>query len=257
MAQILSFQKKKYNFNHILINGCSHSAGSEIEGSGIGEGDYNRENCFGAVLAKRLGLGYTNLALPGGSNDYINRSTNMWILDNFELAKKTLFLIHWTGSNRSEIFFNESNTESYWNFIPYVSDKNVGHIHADHYAPIFPKELQRNLDTLSKHMFINEEHWEINRYLNAINLQTVLESFNFKYIFRNGFQACATDSRYLYYQQKIKQNNFIGFGDTKYSFFEHCLDAGFSVEGQQYWHHRKEAHEYWANILFTQNFSKV
>ena len=41
-------------FKHVLINGCSHSAGSEIEGSGIGEGNFNRDNCFGAQFAKGL-----------------------------------------------------------------------------------------------------------------------------------------------------------------------------------------------------------
>ena len=94
MAQILSFRKKKYDFEHILINGCSHTAGSEIEGSGIGEGNYNRDNCFGAQLARKLGVVYTNLALPGASNDYINRTTSMWMLDHAAMAKRTLYLIH-------------------------------------------------------------------------------------------------------------------------------------------------------------------
>ena len=52
----------KHNFSHVLINGCSHSAGSEIEGSGIGDGNYNRENSFGAQFAKQLDCTYTNIA---------------------------------------------------------------------------------------------------------------------------------------------------------------------------------------------------
>ena len=39
--------------DHILINGCSHSAGSEIEGSAIGESRYNRKNC---VVAHYFGV---------------------------------------------------------------------------------------------------------------------------------------------------------------------------------------------------------
>lgn len=255
MAPISSFLKKKYDFSHLFINGCSHSAGSEIEGSGIGEGNYNRENCFGAQLASKLGVNYTNIALPGGSNDYINRSSTHWIIDNLELAKRSLFLIHWTGSSRSEIFFNSGNTEHYWQFVPYVSDRNVGHIHANHYAPIFPSKLKKTLDVLSRYMFVNEEHWEINRYLNIINLQTILEAHQIPYIFRNGFQSCAVGDRYSYYQTKINSRNFYKFDDNSESFFEHCIAAGFSVEGQKYWHHRKDAHTYWANRLYDQNFA--
>lgn len=255
MAQILSFQKKKYHFQHILINGCSHTAGSEIEGPGIGEGNYNRDNCFGAQLARKLGVVYTNIALPGASNDYINRSTAMWMLDNPALAKHTLYLIHWTGSSRSEIFFDESKTDSYWQFLPYVSDRNVGHIHPDHYANVIPAGSRRNANTLSKSLFINEEHWEINRYLNIINLQTLLQANEFPCIFKNGFQSCANGPRYDYYQKKIVNEKFVGYNDPKMSFFEHCLARGFSIDGQEYWHHTKAAHDYWADLLYLENFS--
>lgn len=254
MALTSLFLKKKYNFSHLFVNGCSHTAGSEIEGSGIGEGDYNRQNCFGAQLADKLGVDYTNIALPGASNDYINRSSFLWITDNLELAKKSLFLIHWTGSTRSEIFFDTSNTKTYWQFVPYVPDPNVGHIHTNHYASIFPETQKKNLDVLSRYMFVNDEHWEVNRYLNVINLQTILEAHRISYIFRNGFQDCSNQTRYAYYQSKINSKNFYKFDDKSESFFEHCVTEGFSVEGQQFWHHRKDAHTYWASRLFNQNF---
>ena len=255
MAPISSFLKKKYNFSHLFVNGCSHTAGSEIEGSGIGDGNYNRENCFGAQLANRLGVNYTNIALPGGSNDYINRTSTYWILDNLELAKKSLFLIHWTGSSRSELFFYKNDIEKYWQFIPYVPDQHVGHFHPDHCAYIFPQTEKHVLSKISKYMFANGDHWEINRYLNIINLQTILEAHQIPYIFRNGFQSCASDNRYSYYQNKINLDKFYKFNDTSESFFEHCVAAGFSVEGQKYWHHRKDAHTYWASRLYDQNFS--
>ena len=85
-------------YNHLLVNGCSHTAGSEIEGSGIGEGNYNRQNCYAAQIAKKLNWEYTNIAMPGGSNDYIKRTTMLWILDNPERAKNTHFFINWTGA---------------------------------------------------------------------------------------------------------------------------------------------------------------
>jgi hypothetical protein len=87
--------------SHLLVNGCSHTAGSEIEGSGVGEGNYNRQNCYAAQIAKKLNWEYTNIAMPGGSNDYIKRTTMLWILDNPERAKNTHFFINWTGAERT------------------------------------------------------------------------------------------------------------------------------------------------------------
>lgn len=245
----------KYNFKHVLINGCSHSAGSEIEGSGIGEGDYNRAQCFGAQLARRLDCEYTNLSLPGGSNDYIARTTLYWILENQELAKQTLFLIHWTGSTRSEMFYEGSVDKIYWNWIDHSFDKRVGHVHFDHHANIFPKQMASNLQAIGKSLFINETHWEINKYNNIIQTQTLLKSFNLPYIFGNAFQSCAQGDRYNRYLNLIDQEKFKNPASDDHSFFEHCLANGFSIEGQRFWHHKIDAHTYWAERLFNQNFS--
>ena len=240
----------KHNFTHVLINGCSHSAGSEIEGSGIGEGNYNRDNCFGAQFAKSLGCTYTNIAYPGGSNDYIARSTMYWILDNKELAKNTLFLIHWTGTDRTEYFYEEGDTTSY-DFISHAPDKKVAHLHPQHYPDWAPNRWKKNLDVLSTHLFINQVQWDINRYNNIIRTQELLKSYGYKYIFRNGFQCCENKPRFQYYIDKIDKENFLHFDNLQESFYEHCVDAGFDISGQEHWHHKLDAHTYWANRLLS------
>tara|TARA_B100000497_G_C7676859_1_gene408966 strand:+ start:316 stop:1050 length:735 start_codon:yes stop_codon:yes gene_type:complete len=238
------------NITHVLINGCSHSAGSEIEASGIGDGNYNRDNSFGASLAKRMGATYTNIAYPGASNDYIARTTQYWILDNKELAKNTLFLIHWTGTDRTEYFYDNGYTGQF-DFIPYAPDKQVAHLHPQHYPDWAPSEWKTNLQQLSNHLFINHTQWDINRYNNIILTQEFLKSNNCRYIFRNAFQCCSPDKRYQYYIDKIDKDNFLHFDNAEQSFYEHCLDKGFDTKGQKYWHHKLEAHNYWANLLFN------
>lgn len=240
----------KHNFSHVLINGCSHSAGSEIEGSGIGDGNYNRENSFGAQFAKQLDCTYTNIAYPGGSNDYVARTTMYWILDNKELAKNTLFLIHWTGTDRTEYFYEDGETYAY-DFIKYSPDKKVAHLHPQHYPDWAPKRWKKNLDVLGTNLFINQSHWDINRYNNIIQTQEFLKSNNCKYIFRNAFQCCENKPRYQYYIDKIDKENFLHFDNIEESFYEHCFNAGFDTSGQEHWHHRIDAHTYWANRLFS------
>lgn len=235
-------------FKHVLINGCSHSAGSEIEGSGIGEGNYNRDNSFGAQFAKGLNCTYTNIAYPGASNDYIARTTMYWILDNKELAKETLFLIHWTGTDRTEYFF-EQGTTSAFDFIENAPDTNVAHLHPQHFPDWVPQQWHKNIDTLSNHLFINHTTWDINRYNNIIQTQELLKSYGYKYVFRNAFQCCENKPRYQYYINKLDKDNFLDWDNAEESFYEHCINQGFSVEGQQYWHHGLDAHTYWAKKL--------
>ena len=239
-------------YDHILINGCSHSAGSEIEGSGIGEGNYNRSNSFGAQVATQLGLSYTNIAYPGASNDYIARTTLYWILDNPALANNTLFLIHWTGTERTEYFYNEGTTSAY-DFIKDAPDTTVTHLHPQHYPDWAPVPWKKNLDILADNLFINPVQWNINRYNNIIQTQELLKSKGYKYIFRNAFQCCENTSRYKYYVDKIDKENFLNFDNKNESFYEHCLNNGFSTDGQEYWHHRLEAHIYWANKLVLES----
>ena len=235
-------------FDHVLINGCSHSAGSEIEGSGIGEGNYNRENSFGAQFAKKLNCTYTNIAYPGASNDYIARTTMYWLLDNLELAKRTLFLIHWTGTERTEYFYDQGGTTAF-DFIEFCPDTKVTHLHPQHYPDWAPKHWHNNLDILSNHLFINPVQWEINRYNNIIQTQELLKAHSCRYLFRNAFQCCNSSARYTYYAQRVDKENFLDYDNPEESFYEHCVNKGFSVEGQQYWHHRLDAHTYWANRL--------
>ena len=53
----------------MLISGCSHTAGSEIDGSQ--DSKYNREHSFGAVLANMMGYTPINMAEPAAPNSSI------------------------------------------------------------------------------------------------------------------------------------------------------------------------------------------
>lgn len=245
----------KYNFKHVFINGCSHTAGSEIEGAGIGDSEYNRVQCFGAKLARRLGVEYTNIALPGASNDYIFRTTNFWIQDNIELAKQSLFLINWTGAARAEYFHNGvENNNWFWMQIPFVPDEHVGHLHPNYFSYV-NKHDHFNARALSRHLFMSETHWEVNRYMNILNLQSMLKVHDISYIFKNSLEFCSANTRFQYYNSRVDGKNYKGFTDQRESFFEHCLDAGFSIDGQLLHHHKEDAHAYWAEKLFNENFS--
>ena len=60
----------------MLIAGCSHAAGSEINGTE--DSIYNRQQSFGARLASKLGYRPINIASNGASNSGIARSVLKW-----------------------------------------------------------------------------------------------------------------------------------------------------------------------------------
>jgi hypothetical protein len=239
------------SFDLLFINGCSHSAGSEIEASGVGEGKFNRENCFGGQLSKQLNVQKINLAQPGGSNDYIANSTMLWCLTNTEKIKNTFFLIHWTSAERTDFYTDKFNSPKYqdWTFDPLF-----GHVHSDHYCSNFNDEDKTYIKKLSKYMFINETHWEINKLLNIIKLQTILKSHNAKYAFYNAFTPCLKKDRFKKYHDLIDQQNFKNMFDQTYTFYYWALNAGHNIDGQLLWHHKLPAHIDYAKKLFRDLF---
>lgn len=247
----------KYKFTNILINGCSHSSGSEIIESGLGDHPENRKRSFGAKLANRLGVNKIDLSVPGASNDYIARTTLFWILENPRRAKNTLFLIHWTGEHRTEMFYDtaDDSINDVYDYVDYVPDKQAGHIHHDHSSKLFPLKFKNNLKVLQKHLYYNATHWYVQRYMNIIQTQANILNSGGTWIFGNAFQSCEIGGRYQFYRNKIDRTKFKNFDISSESFWEHCKTAGFDITGQKYWHHKEDAHTYWSEKLFNDYFA--
>ena len=87
----------------ILISGCSHAAGSEIDGNE--DSRFNRDNSFGNLLGKKLGLQPINIAITGASNSAIARSVIEYC-DKHDTSNLGLVLVAWTDSSRLEVPFN-------------------------------------------------------------------------------------------------------------------------------------------------------
>lgn len=233
----------------LLINGCSHSAGSEIEASGIGEGKFNRDNCFGAQLANKWNIANINLSQPGGSNDYIANSTALWCLTNTEKVSSTFFLIHWTSPERMDVFTKDSCGKKY---MDWIFDSKFGHIHPDHYCPNLPNEDKQYASKLSKYLFINETHWEINKLMNMIKTQTILKSFGAKFRFYNAFDVCSESDRYQQYHNLLDLDTTADLFTENQSFYYWAIANGHSIDGQLYWHHKLPAHTAYANKLYAE-----
>jgi len=93
----------------LYVNGCSHTAGAEIEGEEIGwNTPYNSRWCYGGQIAYKYKLEYVNDAKPGSSNDRIFRTTIDWI-SRYQGDTKDLFcIIGWATNRRLEFFYRDT-----------------------------------------------------------------------------------------------------------------------------------------------------
>lgn len=247
------------NFHAILVNGCSHSAGSEIghavpaelESSKMRSHEFNKNNSFGNQLAKKLNVNCINLAQPGGSNEYIADSTMLWCLANPSAVKNTFFLIHWTTAERIDFFVDSCNGLKTQDW---VFDTHFGHVHPAHFWPHFEKNDAHNIKKLSKYLFINQTHWEINRLLCIIRTQALLKSLGAQFKFYNAFDTLANGKRYKKYHKLIDKAIFHEPFNEDQTFYYWALNRGHDIKGQQYWHHKLPAHTAYANKLFSELF---
>ena len=60
----------------LLIAGCSHAAGSEIDGTE--DSSYNRQYSFGNLLANKLGCRAINISSSASNNQCIARTILEW-----------------------------------------------------------------------------------------------------------------------------------------------------------------------------------
>ena len=86
----------------MLIAGCSHTSGSEIDGSE--DSPFNRSHSYGGVLAEKLGYKAINIAEPGSTNPTIARSILQWFDTEYKPEEMEVFVVvGWTEVTRMEV----------------------------------------------------------------------------------------------------------------------------------------------------------
>lgn len=151
----------------LLVNGCSHIAGSEADTN------------VGILFAKELGHDLVNIAEPGGGNQRILRSTIEYIEQN---EKPDFVLIGWTTHERFEFSFNGERRN-------YTLDK---------------QSENRYLHKFYRYADLHLADWEIgeeNTILNQYLLQLYLESKRIDYMYCNMFNSINPKNQSVLWKQ--------------------------------------------------------
>lgn len=167
----------------LLANGCSKTAGSEIE-------YYMQEECkeraWPKHLGSMLGCDVVNLAEVGSCNERIKRTTIEWLIKNTEIQNKynpkdITVILMWSGFDRFEEWNSRLNR-----FVSSQSDS------------FYDEKLPEYKEYAMLKTVINT--WASNEYKNLYEVfltATYLEQRGINYYFMNGVQSWHTRDQFL------------------------------------------------------------
>lgn len=236
----------------MLIAGCSHAAGSEVDGQE--DSQYNRKQSFGGLLAQKLNYIPVNIAQNGMTNSGIARSILQWFKEYYNPDIMEVFvLVSWTESLRLEVPSNDR--PFYYNISSYASDWfdttannfyriNMGYEGGDeHEKQLFPYYHQ--------FMAKNEAFIELMTINYILQIQYFLASKNCNYLMCNAMHLVTENKVNELYLKLIDKNKFYKLTKNDECFFWKFKNLGYVNPKAKYWHHGEEPHRLYCEELLS------
>lgn len=235
----------------LVAIGCSHTAGSELYNE-ISEHPKNRDLAYSKKIADKLGMDYINIAVNGGSNDYIFRSTIEFVNNNIRNIQNYRFLIGWTSSLRIELRYHDDDKYSYFKDTDHLS------FYDNKYIPITSGMDYDLIDDKSIRSIVKKYKVDLlentlcaDKFANyAFSLQSILELHKIKYFMYNTIHGqVPTKNNKNTIKQLSRNPRYYNPNDHEDTFFFLCRDKLGFTDITKYWHHKQPAHDAWAEIL--------
>lgn len=241
----------------LLVAGCSHTAGSEIDG--LQDSAYNRSHSFGGVLAEKLGRRQVNIAMVAMSNRAIARSVLNWFHNEYTPDMDVMVLIGWSENIRLDC----TN--------PHAIDFKQANTSADYYTEINEHFLQINAGWLGGNEYEKSviPYWheyqarheymcELDCANIVLQMQYFFNSKNVDYLMCNTMKMFSPENIHLeFYLNLIDKSKYMDMLDNESAFFWFYRNAGYENPKAQYWHHNEEPHRLFAERLFKFYISQI
>lgn len=237
----------------MLIAGCSHAAGSEIDG--LPDSAYNRNHCFGSLLSYKTGYVPVNLALAGNTNSGIARTVLKWFEANYDPElMEVVVVLAWTDSTRIEIPVDREV------YLPECDHANWLDVTAKRFYRLTlgwegdawtPGEVEM---TKKFHRFIveNEKFMEIMTLNHILQMEYFFKSKNIKYVMCNSMPIFETlDDHLGFYLSLIDHTKYYGVHNASEAFYPKYKQLGYTNKKAKYWHHGEEPHSIFAEELYN------
>jgi hypothetical protein len=235
----------------LLIAGCSHAAGSEIDGTE--DSSYNRQYSFGNLLANKLGRRAINISSSASNNQCIARTILEWFSEcyNSEIMDLVV-LVSWTESSRIDVPMNRTTWYEKWNrFSDYVSTTardyirvNLGYKGSDN----------EEIDVIAGcHQFIanNPTYIEIISANLILQMQYFLKLKQINFIMCNTMHMFSEARQIKFYIDQIYQTSYLNLKNNELSFYWKYKNEGHVNNKANYWHHGEEPHRLYSEELYN------
>lgn len=227
----------------IIANGCSHTAGAEIEEPLQGE---CYEKAWPKKLADSLTFKHVNLAISGASDDRVVRTTIEYISKLKKSPKfnpnKVFVAISWPGLYRTELYRTAENEDGFWDngWMPIV----VGN------EETYQAQCSQSAFAFYKTWVMRQNNHQasIKFYSNVLLLQNILISNRIKYLFWNS--SMTVPCNYIQYLNEINHKRFPHILEKEKSYTEMLESNGFRHSPFAKWgHYGEDSHKWFADFL--------
>lgn len=237
----------------LVANGCSHTAGAEME--------YPlQRRCYDKAwpkhLAELLKYDHVNLSDSGASSHRVVRTTMRYVLDNLTNIHDHFFVIAWPGAYRDEFKYSESFTdlekESFYDdeWLPLVAGNDK------HYKSIFTSKIY----TVYKAWVLSHSTIKasMDYMTDIIFLQNLLLMFKAKFLFLEASHVNIPkdDPDLAGYSGLIAKKTFPYFGNPNHTLTTLLKNNGqtiseFSIQSGFGSHYDEKAQRWYASYVHS------
>lgn len=179
------------NMSELLVAGDSWSFGSEIKDpklpTAVADWDvknnsYRIPKIWPTILAKRLGIGLTNISYPAASNDRIVRHTESWLYENYIGQNKDCcdlaIIVGWTSPERKDFFYTDPYKKGTSNWTT-IWPQQAGH---DYHQPGMNEFFKQYVT------YLWDEREALNRYVHQLTaMENLCKVHNIKLLMFQAF----------------------------------------------------------------------
>ena len=238
-----------------LIAGCSHSAGSEIDGEV--DSPFNRQHSYGNLLAQKLGYTPVNIAVSGYTNSAIARSVLEYCSEHD--TSDLFVVVGWTESSRIEAPFQYPTWHQQQNgkYCDWFSNSSTDFLQINvNYTGY--SERERDIQEDYRRFVINQTPYtEITSANLILQLQYFFKSKNIDYLMCNTIHMFSPENeKYLkFYLNSIDTGKYYNYNNNNESFYPKYINLGYTNSKAKYGHHSDIPHQLYADELY--NFIKA
>jgi len=235
----------------MLIAGCSHTSGSEIDGEQ--DSVYNRQHSFGNQLANKMGYRAVNIASPSSTNSTIARSVIEWFSKDYDSRTMEVFIVvAWTESTRMEVPVDRICWyEQHTPYGDWFAESSRHYLRVNSgYAGSGDSEKEL-IKPYHRFMADNEKYLDIASANLVLQLQYMFKMYNVDYVMCNVMHMFTPGEQLNFYTSQIDATKYFNLGDNDNAFYWKYRNAGYTNPKAKYWHHNEIPHSLYATELYN------